>query len=44
MGVKWQGGEGVFIGLESSVRLVLRAYIRVPFTSDPKVASYIGVF
>jgi hypothetical protein len=43
MGVKWRGGERVFIGDKRSVRLILGAYIRILFTSDPKVASYVWV-
>jgi hypothetical protein len=39
--MKWKEGEGVFIWLESSVHLVLRAYVHVLFTSGPKVASYV---
>jgi hypothetical protein len=43
MGVKWQGGEGVFIGDKRSVRPVIGAYIQVLLTSNPKAASYVWV-
>jgi hypothetical protein len=43
MGMKWQGGEKAFIGLESSIRLFLRAYVRLLFTSGPKAALYVWV-
>ena len=41
--MKWRAGERVFIKLESSVRPVLRAYVRILFTSGPKVALYIQI-
>ena len=43
MGVKWRGGEGVFIGDKRSLHLVLGAYVRELFTNGPKAALYVLV-
>jgi hypothetical protein len=43
MSMKGRWGKRVFIRLESSVCLVLRAYVCVLFISGPKVISHVQV-
>jgi hypothetical protein len=41
MAVKGRGGEGLFIGLESSICPVLEDYVCILFTSNPNISSYV---